>query len=112
MARLTTIRPALKAIDTRTCPPPAKRADAALQTAAHQAWRKQVLDRAGWRCEKCEAQGGRGGVMLIADHIVERRDGGAALDPANGRALCPKCHGKKTAAERARRMGDRHSLID
>ncbi|UYW33150.1 hypothetical protein [Methylorubrum extorquens] len=38
---------------------------------------------------------------------MERRDGGAPLDPANGQALCPKHHSEKTARERAKRMGQR-----
>jgi 5-methylcytosine-specific restriction protein A len=29
-----------------------------------------------------------GGYRMIADHIVERKDGGAALDPNNGQCLC------------------------
>lgn len=106
MARLATLRPALKPVDHRTCAPPAKRADPELQTKAHEVWRKAVLDRAGWRCESCGKRGGRGhNVRLFADHIVERQDGGAALDPANGRCLCGSCHTRKTAQERARRMG-------
>lgn len=111
MARLGTLKPLLKAAEHRTCPPPAKQADAELQTAEHRAWRKAVLDRAGYRCEDCGKQGGRGhAITLYADHILERRDGGAALDPKNGRCLCGSCHGKKTAAERARRIHDWHGL--
>lgn len=110
MARLGTLKPLLKAAEYRTVIPPAKRPDAELQTAEHRAWRKQVLDRAHWRCEDCGKQGGRGGVTLYADHVVERRDGGALLDVNNGRCLCAACHGKKTMAERARRIHDRHEI--
>lgn len=54
--------------------------------------------RAGWRCEECGVQArGRG---LIADHIVEIKDGGARLDPSNVRALCARCHQVKTAKAR------------
>lgn len=41
---------------------------------------------------------------MFADHIVERKDGGAEFDPANGQCLCGSCHSRKTAAERAKRM--------
>ena len=106
MARLATLRPGLAVTDHRTCAPPAKRADPELQTAAHEAWRKEVLNRAGWKCQSCGKRGGRGhSVRLFADHIVERQDGGAALDPKNGQCLCGSCHTKKTGQERARRMG-------
>lgn len=110
MARLGTLKPLVKASEFRTVLPPAKRPDPELQTAEHRAWRKQVLDRARWRCEDCGAQGGRGGVTLYADHVVERRDGGALLDVANGRCLCASCHTKKTVAARARRIHDRHQI--
>ncbi|WP_232629142.1 HNH endonuclease signature motif containing protein [Methylobacterium sp. Leaf118] len=107
MARLTTLAPRLCALDTRTSRPPPKQADPELLTAEHKAWRLEVLKRAHWRCQwpGCGAQGGRGGVRLYADHIVERRDGGAALDPANGQALCSRHHSLKTARARAERMG-------
>jgi 5-methylcytosine-specific restriction endonuclease McrA len=40
---------------------------------------------------------------VIADHIVERKDGGADLDPNNIELLCHAHHQKKTALARARR---------
>ncbi len=108
MARLGTLKPLVATADSRTCKPPPKQADAELQTAEHRAWRLAVLNRAGWRCEECGKQGGRGSkTVLYADHIVERRDGGAPLDPANGRCLCASCHVKKTATARGRRIHDR-----
>ncbi|MHC2016331.1 HNH endonuclease signature motif containing protein [Methylobacterium sp. CM6247] len=107
MPRLTTLKPRLGTLDTRTAIPTPKVADAELLTPEHAAWRQEVLKRAGWKCQwpGCAAHGRRGGVRLYADHIVERRDGGDPLDPRNGQALCPPHHGRKTAAERARRMG-------
>ena len=64
-------------------------------------WRALVADlkrlRGPW-CQDCGA-GGR----LYGDHIVERKDGGSDLDPMNVRLRCARCHGIKTAAERARR---------
>lgn len=43
---------------------------------------------------------------LIGDHIVERADGGADLDPLNIRLLCTACHNRKTA--RANGMRNAH----
>lgn len=47
----------------------------------------------------------RRGVRLFADHIVELRDGGPALDPRNVLFRCGSCHTRKTAAVRALRRG-------
>ena len=92
--------PRLAILDTRCAKPPPKEADAELLTAEHRAWRSAVLKRAGFKCEVC----GASGVRLYADHIVERQDGGAALDPDNGQCLCGKHHTLKTARVRAERM--------
>jgi len=40
---------------------------------------------------------------LILDHKVERKDGGADLDPANLEWLCLPCHNRKTAQAKAKR---------
>jgi len=40
---------------------------------------------------------------MFVDHIVELKDGGAALDRSNLWLLCGGCHSLKTAAERTRR---------
>lgn len=108
MPRIRCSPPRIATADTRAVRPPAKVADAALQTAAHKAWRAAVLQRAGYRCEAVE-HGVRCGKAepahrLFADHVEERRDGGASLDPANGQALCGRHHTKKTAAARAARL--------
>ena len=57
----------------------------------------------GGCCVRCGA-GGRG-VRIIGDHIVERRHGGADLDPANIQLLCLACHNVKTADAKAARVG-------
>ncbi|GBD48086.1 HNH endonuclease signature motif containing protein [Methylopila sp. Yamaguchi] len=105
---LKTIAPRLRTIDTRTCKPPPKRADAELLTPEHRAWAQEVKRRAGYRCEWVEngvrCDRASPAHRLFADHIDERRDGGAALDPKNGRCLCGSHHGLKTASERAKRM--------
>lgn len=64
-------------------------------------WRQLVgvLKRQrGW-CVVCGS-----GHRLIADHIIERRDGGADLDPANIQFLCRAHHNEKTARARAKRI--------
>lgn len=110
MSKVRCIRTTIKTIDTRTVKPPAKKADAELLTTAHRQWAEAVKRRAGYRCEAIEG-GARCGVQapsrLFADHIIERRDGGEALDPENGRAMCGHHHGLKTMRERARRMAEK-----
>lgn len=108
--RVQFLRPKLKAAEFRTVIPPKKAKDAEISTDAHRKWRGEVLQRAGFRCEKCGAAGSEN--RLYADHIVERRDGGALLDPKNGMALCASCHSKKTASARAKRMSDRHEISE
>jgi hypothetical protein len=111
MTKIKTLAPAVRTIDTRTVKVAPKMADAELQTAAHRDWRRQVLRNAGYRCEAVE-----NGVRctkaapqhrMFADHIVERRDGGAPLDPRNGQCLCGSHHTSKTVAARARRLSSR-----
>ncbi|KMO18908.1 HNH endonuclease [Methylobacterium indicum] len=103
-SRLATARPLLATADGRTVRPLPKTGDPELSTPEHRAWALAVKRRAGWKCEECGTPHGPE-CRLIADHIVERSDGGAPLDLNNGRALCPHHHGIKTAAARARRHG-------
>lgn len=102
MPRLTCLRPRVAVLDTRSAQPPPKTADAELLTAEHRAWRAAVIARAGARCEWAGC--GRAEPRMFADHVVERKDGGAELDVANGQCLCGKHHSIKTARERAKRM--------
>lgn len=76
--------------------------EAHLGTKAHRDWRNGVIRRAGARCEwpGCD----RAEPRMFADHIKERSDGGALLDPDNGQCLCGKHHTIKTNQERAKRM--------
>lgn len=53
--------------------------------------------RGAW-CERCGSSD-----RVIADHIVERKDGGADLDETNIELLCAAHHNAKTAEARARR---------
>ncbi|MES0168232.1 HNH endonuclease [Mesorhizobium sp. M0027] len=101
------IGPQIKQVDLRTAIPPAKKADPELLTPEHRAWRNQVLKRAGYRCQAID-EGRRCYVTaparLFADHIKERKDGGAPLDVTNGQCLCGRHHTLKTAAARSERM--------
>ncbi len=90
--KLRTIKPLATRFDGRVVKPEPKRADAELLTPEHKEFRRIVCSRAGWRCEWIE-----GGIRcnkrapfdrMVADHIVERADGGALFDPANGACLC------------------------
>lgn len=80
-----------------------KRVDPHYLTPEHKAWRDSVISRAGGMCEwpGCDRLEGR----MFADHIVERKDGGAAFDLANGQCLCGAHHSLKTARERDKRLG-------
>jgi len=104
------LQPAVRVLDAHTVKVAPKTADRELLTPEHKAWRAAVMRRAGYRCEvfesgrRCERSAPRH--RLFADHIVERRDGGAALDPANGQCLCGKHHTLKTMAARAKRLAD------
>ena len=101
--RLRSLLPVVPVLDTRVAKVPPKQADPHYASPEHVAWRKRVLARAGGRCEATGCKAPHQG-RLIADHIVELRDGGAPFDLSNGQALCLPCHNVKTLAERARRM--------
>lgn len=105
-----TLRPTIKRIDIRTARPSPKKADAELLTPEHRAWRTQVLQRAAYQCEWVE-DGRRCPVRapqrLIADHIVERKDGGDPLDVRNGQCLCTRHNTLKGIRAREARMRER-----
>jgi 5-methylcytosine-specific restriction protein A len=108
--RLKTLQPKIKTLDTRTVKPPEKTADKYYATPEHQAWRKKVLYRAGWRCEwnedgkRCEKRAPTH--RMIADHIVEIRDGGDPL--GEGQCLCVAHNTLKGIQARDRRMAAKY----
>jgi 5-methylcytosine-specific restriction protein A len=112
--KLHTLRPLLRTTNTSTTPlVPRVKADE-YTTPEFRAWRAQVLARAGWQCEAidqhgCRCSNARPEHRIIADHIVELKDGGSLLDLNNGQALCKSHHERKTFAARARR---RSSKVD
>jgi 5-methylcytosine-specific restriction endonuclease McrA len=82
--------PQYKPSHWRAAPP--KKADAYYGGAAWKALREQCLKRDRYACTQCGASGA--GVRLIADHIIERKLGGAdALH--NLRTLCASCDNKR-----------------
>ena len=60
--------------------------------------RRLKAERGRW-CERCGS-----GHRVAGDHKVERKDGGAELDPDNIELLCQPCHNRKTALARAARV--------
>jgi len=85
-----------------------KVADGVLHSPQHRAFRLIVCRRAGWRCEWVEdgqrcTKSAASGHRVIADHIVERADGGALFDPANGQCLCVQHNTLKGTQARAAR---------
>jgi hypothetical protein len=97
MGKLTAMPPRLGAMPAKVGAAP-KIAEAFYQS---RAWRSLIAaikrERGNW-CERCGSSN-----RVIGDHVVERKDGGAELDPANVELLCQACHNVKTAAERAAR---------
>ena len=67
------------------------------------AWRELVRDRRRDPDYQLARQRAKPGERLILDHIVERKDGGADLDPANTEWLTFSEHQAKTAKARAAR---------
>lgn len=100
MGRLKALPARLVAAPPRLKPMP-KVADAFYRSPEWLAVRRAVEARDGKFCRCC----GKAGVRLFADHIVEIKDGGAKLDPANVQLLCGGCHGRKTEQAKAARVG-------
>jgi|SRR6185369_16661052 len=86
---------------------PVKVADRELQTPEHRQFRLVVCRRADWRCEwiedgvRCPRRAPQD--RVVADHKVEREDGGALYDPDNGQCLCVAHNTQKGFEARAAR---------
>lgn len=99
MGRLSSMPPRLAPLRPRVAALP-KLADQFYQSPE---WRALVKARTGdsdWHAAKARAKPGE---RLILDHIKERRDGGADLDPANTQWLTFGEHQAKTAKARQER---------
>ncbi|HLY04255.1 MAG TPA: HNH endonuclease signature motif containing protein [Rhizomicrobium sp.] len=100
---LKTIGPRVRALEIRAAKPPPKTADPHYLTPEHQVWAEAVKRRADYACQWPGC--GRRERRMFADHIVEKRDGGALFDLNNGQCLCGKHHSIKSAKARSGRMG-------
>jgi 5-methylcytosine-specific restriction endonuclease McrA len=96
--RLRLVAPMVRRSEARVAPP-VKVAEAFYLSAEWRAFSREIVRQRGRRCESCGTKGGR----LIADHIEERRDGGADFDPLNIQVLCPVCDNRKRAKAAAAR---------
>lgn len=105
VARLSGLPARVGGLPARVAPPP-KIADRFYQSKEWRALVARLKRQRGAWCERCGSAKG-----LIADHIVELKDGGAALDDSNIELLCASHHGAKTQAARvARAAGRTHGL--
>lgn len=104
VARLTSIASKVVTLDIRSAKPAPKEVDPHYLTPEHQAWRAEVISRAGGRCQYLGC--GRKEQRMFADHIKERSDGGEPYDVRNGQCLCGSHHTLKTIRKRAERFAD------
>jgi hypothetical protein len=81
--------------------PRTKRADSFYTTAAWRRFRRQILERDGWRCTWVEDGIRCDRPAIVVDHPIPRREGGMDFDPAC-RSLCRlhdnRRHGEKGGA--------------
>jgi 5-methylcytosine-specific restriction protein A len=99
MARLKALASRLGAAPPRLRPPP-KTVEPFYSS---KAWRSLVAARKLDRDYFAALSRAKAGERLILDHRIERKDGGADLDPANTEWLTMSEHQRKTARARARR---------
>jgi len=103
MGRLSAMPPRLASLGPRVSALP-KVADEFYQSPEWIALRTARMKDPDYRAAKARAKQGE---RVILDHIRERRDGGAALDPANTQWLTFSEHQAKTAKERKERARGR-----
>jgi 5-methylcytosine-specific restriction protein A len=106
--RLSTLRPRVAMATQRLTPRP----KIVLPVYNTPEWRSLIagiIKHRGRRCEDphCQSANRAAGQKVYGDHIHELQDGGALLDPNNVLLRCAPCHGKKTTAERNKRMATR-----
>ena len=104
-AKLRTLGQKLKPSGAVKLRPSAKKVDSFYTSPEWRALMDSIIRARGRRCEDVEHDTAtpRTGVRIFGDHIVERRDGGAPLDPANVLLRCGSCHTRKTAEMRRHR---------
>ncbi len=104
MGRLKAIGGRVSSLPPRAAPPQ-KIADPFYLTAAWRQFARDIKRQRGFICENpdCRRDCSHASRGLIADHVVERKDGGADFDPLNVMLLCIACHNTKTVIERTKR---------
>lgn len=99
MARMSTPPRRSASAPSRMAAPP-KVADEFYHSPEWIALRRRRMKDADYREAKARAKDGE---RVVLDHVIERRDGGADLDPNNTVWLTFSEHQAKTARERAKR---------
>ncbi|MBP7619319.1 MAG: HNH endonuclease [Gemmatimonadales bacterium] len=99
MSRLKALPPRIATLAPRVRPLP-KVAERFYLSPEWRGLAARIKRKRGAVCERCGSDH-----RVIADHIVELKDGGAPLDEANIELLCQAHHNAKTAAARAARVG-------
>jgi 5-methylcytosine-specific restriction enzyme A len=89
--------------------PPPRQPEPHYNTAAHAAWAREVVQRAGGRCEAVDRYGSRCSKAaplhrMFADHRIELKDGGQPFSAENGMCLCGAHHTRKTIEARVKRL--------
>ncbi len=105
MTRLSALPPRLSLAATSRVRPPPKQAAPFYTSPEWRALIAEIIRHRGRACEdpRHDPAQPRTGIRIYGDHVVELRDGGAALDSRNIVLRCGPCHNRKTAAERVRR---------
>lgn len=71
-------------------------------------WIKEVKDRDGWKCTKCQSTG-----KLHAHHIVPwEKDENKRFDLDNGITLCGSCHGKLEGFQKGQKINLGRKITD
>lgn len=103
MARLQTLAPHVRTLDTRRIRPATVSDQQRTRGSAWMRIRAQVLARDAGLCQVCKAAG-RLTLAAEVDHIRELADGGSD-DAANLQAICRPCHVDKSTRAQQRRAG-------
>ena len=104
MGRLRQLGQRLKPLHTARAAFPPKTSDSFYQSPEWREFSTAVKQERGNCCEEQDC--GYRGPRLIADHIIEVKDGGALLDRRNILLRCMPCHNTKTAlTQRQRALG-------
>lgn len=104
-AKLRSLAPRIRSLELRTALPPEKTADTIYRSPEWRALVERLIVERARICQDVQCPTpGRWQGRLIADHVVEIKDGGAPLDPRNVLLRCSTCHARKTAREAAARM--------